>query len=186
MGRRLLVEARLCLWEACRWKSLSILLTRSPSQLTMICRTLSRIWFLLQPNSNRAQFLFVSDFILVVGGYNGSNDLGTVEVVSLDGYAVPDCMKNLNDFPKTNWGAVGTTFGMFQLRREEALSVVITYCNQTKRLLVWFTTADGTSLLKANFDLHFFNFQEMSPLSAEVSQVEESTASAGNMMEQIG
>ena len=73
------------------------------------------------------------------------------------------------------------------MRRDEALSVVITYCNQTKRLLVWFTTADGTSLLKANLDLvHLFIFQEMSPLSAEVGQMEDSATSAGNMMEQSG
>ena len=58
-----------------------------------------------------SKFLFVSDFILIVGGKGSAGFLNTVEIVSPDGNPVPNCMKNLNDFPRTVWGAVGTTFG---------------------------------------------------------------------------
>ena len=44
----------------------------------------------------------------------------------------------------------------------------------------------GTSLLKTNFDLHFFIFQEMRPLSVEADKMEVSATSAGDMMEQGG
>ena len=62
--------------------------------------------------------LFVSDFILVVGGWTGSRGgtpggFATVEAVSADpdSNPVPNCMQNITDFPKTIYGAVGTTFG---------------------------------------------------------------------------
>ena len=68
--------------------------------------------------------------------------MATVEVVSPDGDPVPNCMKNLNDFPRKVWGAVGTTFGKLQaklvLQTEEALAVVIIG-------LVWFTMAQASS-----------------------------------------
>ena len=61
------------------------------------------------------KFLFVSDFILVVGGQNSGTPGGfaTVEAVSAnpDSNPVPNCMQNITDFPKTIYGAVGTTFG---------------------------------------------------------------------------
>ena len=66
--------------------------------------------------------------------------MAIVEVVSPDGNAVPNCMQNINDFPNIIYGAVGTIFGKFLakliIHKEEALSVVIMYCNQTKGLLV--------------------------------------------------
>ena len=83
--------------------------------------------------SNLTISVFVSDFILVVGGRTSGNSdvFDTVEVVSANPNSnpVPTCMQNINNFPNTIYGAVGTTFGKLQakliLHTEEALSVVI-------------------------------------------------------------
>ena len=59
-------------------------------------------------------FICISDFTLVVGGYDGRfPGLDTVEVVSPDplSHEVPQCMKTLDNFPTKFFGAVGTAFG---------------------------------------------------------------------------
>ena len=47
---------------------------------------------------------------MVVGGFNGTTDSKLVEVISLDpaNHPVPECLKRLNDFPVTVYGAAGT------------------------------------------------------------------------------
>ena len=110
----------------------------------------------------RAQFLFVSEFILTVGGNKGgrgsSGSLATVEVVSPDGNPLPNCMKNLNDFPKTIWGAVGTTFGKLQaklkLHTEGSVSCDTQNIIQLSQRVG--SVNHGTCLLKAKLDVHFF------------------------------
>ena len=64
--------------------------------------------------------LVLPDYTLIIGGYDGSSRLDTVEVVSQDtSTPVLDCMKNLGNFPTTIIGAVGTTFGMYRRAESE-------------------------------------------------------------------
>ena len=92
-------------------------------------------------------YILVSDFFLVVGGHvlGGQpfvKPLASVEAVSADSNPLPNYMKNLNDFPKTIYSAVGTTFGKLLaklvLQTEDALAVLIVG-------LVQFTTTQASS-----------------------------------------
>ena len=63
--------------------------------------------------------LVLPDYTLIIGG-SGGGILNTVEVVGQDTTSpVPDCMKNLGNFPTRIIGAVGTTFGMYRRAESE-------------------------------------------------------------------
>ena len=105
-----------------------------------------------------------------------------------DSNPVPNCMVNLNDFPKRIRSAVGTTFGKLQakliLHTEGSVS-----CDTQNILHLSQRVGSvnhGTCLLKAKLDVDFFLFKEMFPLSVEADKMEVSATSAGNMMEQSG
>ena len=70
--------------------------------------------------------LNIPEYTIFIGGKTGSR-LDTVEVVSPDPISnpVPDCLKVLNNFPKTIRDATGTTFGKLTVTEKNKIGQVV-------------------------------------------------------------
>ena len=73
------------------------------------------------------QFFSIPEYTIVIGGYTGSGNTDTVEVVSPDPISnpVPDCLKALNNFPNTIFSATGTIFGKLTVTEKNKVGQVV-------------------------------------------------------------